>query len=734
MPDWKPADPFFSPPPQKTRGGASLFRPEPGWAAHGASARLPTTGGTLDCPRLPPGRKVSLVAAACLLVLVAACPAEAAEEPSDAAKQAWKTTERNGVSWLVDPQGRLFYSKGVNSVEGGLPSERSRRGLAYFWGNFYPCLDAWQQSAGTRLLQWGFNTLGGWSDPSPRLPLALTVNLEIGRNAQLPWFDPFDPTMERRVLLWAEMLTARFRRESRLIGYFTDNELGWWNSPLFEWFLKMGWHNHTKRVLWQLLYDQYQGQWDLFLRDWVPASWIRGFEDLKKPGAQLKLRPGGRGIRVVDRFLYMCARRYYELTSRAIRRAHPEALVLGDRLPLYYHQDAVLAMRDFVDVVSTNYNVDVPDGWVAPYYFEGLARLSDKPVLVTEWFFAAEENRSGNRNETAGSEYPDPGHLMTVKSQLERAAGAAAALAGFAAFPNVVGTHWFQYTDEPQGGRADGEDYNMGLVDNSDRPYEELVQTFSRLNPQLEAMHARARWEFTGGPTEGNGTSDPGPDSAKELAPARIRRARKPIDVSDQSLVDWEKRETRLKGLRAPPPHVPFGDLHACWSPKGLYLASIANTYVNAGFLATASEFPLSECFQVHLYLDLQDGAGVRHFAVYLQPVRNPRSRDGFDVAVALCRLAEGAAPKRLPTAGRVQRIEKTLPHMVFEAFLPCEWFGLDEIRPGTTARMNVLAVSFHREFVMNWCGDPVGPDEALDRVGACLRPVVFEGDLAGSE
>ena len=110
-----------------------------------------------------------------------------------------------------------------------------------------------------------------------------------------------------------------------------------------------------------------------------------------------------------------CAKRYYELMYKAIHAAHPGALVLGDRLPLYYHQDAILAMGDNVDVISTNYNVDVADGWVAPYFFEGLRKLSHKPVLISEFFFAAAENRSGNRNETARNVHAKPGHLMTVR-------------------------------------------------------------------------------------------------------------------------------------------------------------------------------------------------------------------------------------------------------------------------------------------------------------------------------
>src|SRR5262249_44344488 len=123
-------------------------------------------------------------------------------------------------------------------------------------------------------------------------------------------------------------------------------------------------------------------------------------------------------------------------------------------------------------------------GWIADYFFDGLRRLSGgKPVLVSEWFFAAQENRSGNRNN---------GHLITVASQAERAAGAAAATRNFAAIPEVIGMHWIQYYDHPRGGRADGEDYDFGLVDINDRPYEQLTAALARANRRALAIHASA--------------------------------------------------------------------------------------------------------------------------------------------------------------------------------------------------------------------------------------------------
>ena len=39
----------------------------------------------------------------------------------------------------------------------------------------------------------------------------------------------------------------------------------------------------------------------------------------------------------------------------------------------------------------------------------------------------------------------------------------------------MIGTHWFQWLDQPATGRNDGENYNIGFVDVTDQPYAELV-------------------------------------------------------------------------------------------------------------------------------------------------------------------------------------------------------------------------------------------------------------------
>ncbi|MCE5335538.1 MAG: hypothetical protein LLG06_13220 [Desulfobacteraceae bacterium] len=621
-----------------------------------------------------------------LIALSFATPSAAAEKPG------WRTAEINGVRWLIDPAGNPFYSRGVNMVSPNKETDKSRTGKAYYWANFYPSLEDWREDTARRVKEWGFNTLGGWSDSSPDLGLALTAHIGIGRQAGFHWLDPFGPDIEQKAMERAGTLTAPYKDLPHLIGYYSDNEVGWWNAPLFKWYLREDWGNHTKQLLWKIIFDHYGGDWRKFLVDWVPQEGICGFEDLKKTDASLKLRPEGFGIRVVDKFLRAYTGRYYELMHKVIRAAHPGALVMGDRLPLYYHQDAVLAIGDNLDVISTNYNVDVGDGWVAPYFFDGLRKLSDKPVLVTEFFFAAEQNQSGNRNESAGKIDTKPGHLMTVETQSLRTLGAGAALLNFAGFSNVVGAHWFQYFDEPQGGRDDdGEDYNMGLVDIANKPYEELTEGFRKLNAALPAVHAQSV----------SGTK-PGAEVQPDGS-VLIERARNQIGLKDQSLIEWEKAKTLLSGFSVPEPYVPFGDVHLTWRPEGFYLFSISNTYVDPNFLDYRGSFPRSEAFQLHFTLEAAGKTG--HYAGFLIPQINPAVADGFEVFPELFRMEGGKPVERMREDGHLQKFNKALPHVTIEAFFPANWFGLDELKAGMRFKSNIALVSYFREFAMAWAG-----------------------------
>jgi len=484
----------------------------------------------------------------------------------------FRVAQQDGVWWLIAPDGKRFFSLGVNVVDQGLTREKyrpDRPGYAAF--RYYPDETAWARETLARLRAWGFNTLGAWSDidalkKAEEAMLPYTVGLWLGSSAGVPWLDVFSAETERTFDREARRFILPRKDDPLLIGYFTDNELGWWSDTIFLYHTQHP-GTATYRALVKLLREHYGGDLARLRRDFHTGK-LRRFDDLNQR-APLTLKPGGHGREVIEKFTFLIAQRYYRLAHDAIRRYDKNHLILGDRYISWYPPAVARAIRPYTDVVSTNYNADWTDGANARFHFETLHRLTGKPILITEFYFCAQENRSGNKNTGAG--------FPTVRTQRERAAGFRRNLTAYASLPCVVGAHWFQFYDEPTFGRDDGEDFNMGLVDIEDRPYEKLTAAMTALHQRIPALHARS---------------------------ADSRAEKKPTDASthaevvlppappnpETGLHTWDK----TRGYVGSTAQLPFADLYACWKTGALYLAVHAGGYVDEKLYA-GGKMPESE-------------------------------------------------------------------------------------------------------------------------------------------
>jgi hypothetical protein len=631
--------------------------------------------------RISASRSLTL-ALAILLLLSTRCFAAAACNGPWPSNSHWKLELQNGVWWLVNPCGGRFFSIGINGVDLNLLAPPPELRADKDWVSAHLDPHAWVPRTVQRMRAWGFNTVGGFSSDS--LPLPSAPTLLVGWKSDFLWSDPFDPSAESRVMASTRELVTPYKSSGYRIGYFSDNEIGWWNGALFVFYIQKPATNHSKRKLVDLIRYYYGGNWSRFAADFVVPTAITSFDKLlQSSDMPVRLRPGGQGVNLVRRWTSLLAEHYYRFIQDALHDADPNALNFGDRLPIYYDPDAVRAMAPYVDVVTTNYNVDSPDGWIAHYYFDGLRQLTgNKPVLVSEWFFGAQQNRSGNLNN---------GHLLTVRTQAERARGAANAARHFALFPNIVGIHWFQYYDEPKGGRRhDGEDYDFGLVDTSDRPYEELIDTLGDANRNLVRLHESSASRRVRNP---NGT---------------VEIPEADIDAHRRDLAQWPKDEALVKGIVAPTPEVPFGDLFLAWSAKGLHLATISQDYYDKDLLAYGDVFPLEEAFRIDLGVDA--GAGPCRFAFFVIPPKQFPRKNAPQFRIEVCRM-DRAACVSLPSAIATY-FGSDQPRITAQMTLPWAAFGTSGPPRDRRLRLQVAATAFHRSRWMSLSG--AAPEKAM--------------------
>jgi len=465
--------------------------------------------------------------------------------------------------WLISPEGKEFFSLGVCCVHRGTARENyDSENPGYGAWKYYETPAAWADATSRRLKDWGFSTVGGWSDfktlrQSREQTRWLTPVLHIGATAGAPWWDMWDEKNIRRMEVVAQEQIVPLRDDPRLLGYYSDNELGWWNATLWKMTLEQPASSGQRRRLVELLREVYQDDWGLLLRDFT-AEGAGSFRQLRRGGI-LYLKSGSNGIHTMRRFLGLLAERYYQLMRDIIRKYDSRALFLGDRYQSFYYPEVARASARYVDVSSSNLNASWNDGSFVRCQLDTLHALTDRPVLVSEFYLAANENRSGNRN--------SHGIYPVVATPRERAEAARGTLVALTRLPYVVGADWFQFFDEPRHGREDGENFNFGLVDIHDRPYDEITSIFTSFNaerPKRQPLSSRL---------DASSGIPPAPDDPfADFAPTR-------------ALKHWDRERGFVKASS----EFPQADLYVCWKTNALYLGLYAFDIVEAAYYRDAS-------------------------------------------------------------------------------------------------------------------------------------------------
>ncbi len=412
----------------------------------------------------------------------------------------FRVEEYGGKWWLIDPKGRLFWSHGIDCVRSSNPTPITDREhyyrnlpepdspLSQFYGrgawaphgyysthspyrtydfseaNFLRKYgETWQKDFAAithrRLRSWGLNTVANWSDSTIYLmrktPYVCTINTRARKieGTQGYWGkfpDVFDPT-------FGEGLRRRLAREKGrtvgdpwCIGFFVDNELSWGDEiSLSVGTLESPPDQPAKTVFVSDLKAKYKTI-DSLNAAWGTehASWDALLQCQEAPNQD-------RARSDLTAFYTRVAETYFKSIRDAINAGAPGQLYLGCRFA-WVNDRAARAAVKFCDVVSYNrYSYSVEQ--------QRLPDNANKPIIIGEFHFGALDRGMFHTG------------LRKARDQEHRARLYEDYVRGALRNRYIIGTHWFQYKDQPTTGRGDGENYQIGFIDICDTPHAEII-------------------------------------------------------------------------------------------------------------------------------------------------------------------------------------------------------------------------------------------------------------------
>ncbi|MFK7697422.1 OmpL47-type beta-barrel domain-containing protein [Paenibacillus sp. HJGM_3] len=326
----------------------------------------------------------------------------------------------------------------------------------------------WEAITKKRLIDWGFNAFSKWTKPTNVTFPYIQVLQDPMNLKRIQWtYDVFDPRNESIIeaALGSQLESAK--NSKWLIGYTYDNEAGW-TTDIVKEVLTYNSTSPAKNAFVDFLAPRYNN--DIAAVNQLLGTNAASFAALKDISINIAKVPAAD----ISEYIKLASRTYFSTVKSIIRKYDTNHLFLGVSVVPTWRTDLNWdsAAMEFVDAFSVdNYTSDA--SWISRY--EGFG----KPLLNLEYTFSTTEHGLSPVNAAT-----------TVPTTADRGYAFQSFVESQASHPLFVGSGWFSYYDQAVPGRKDGENYNIGLVNQQDQPYTDMVNIMKTVNAGLENVHA----------------------------------------------------------------------------------------------------------------------------------------------------------------------------------------------------------------------------------------------------
>jgi hypothetical protein len=392
----------------------------------------------------------------------------------------------DGRWWFVDPDGYLFLSHGVDCVNPGgggtannlqvranmfkeLPPEQFRQNnqgrmsASYGAWNLYRRYgEDYREKANEmvikRMDKWGLNTIANWSSAAVyelnRKAHTLQLRGLAMDGSLMGLADVYAPGFAANIDASMKTYLPMNRNNPWIIGYFVGNEPSWL-------------------------------QQEARLCDLI----LEGEDRPIKTELKKFLQSGDTPERKKE-FIHNTFRIFLQTVKTTMKRYDPNHLNLGIRFGNLNELDESLMeiCRNAFDVLSFNSYSLAPNKEM----MDRALRLTNMPMIIGEYHFGTVDRGMAQS-------------LWQVENQQQRGVAYRYYTEQAYSHPAMIGTAYFQWCDQDLLGRGDGENYNCGMIDVTDRPYKYQTEALMETAKRLYTVHSGEISPFDQAPEKARG-------------------------------------------------------------------------------------------------------------------------------------------------------------------------------------------------------------------------------------